>query len=218
MTPGAPIRVAITDDNEHFREALRDVLAFEPDMEVVGVWRHGLEALLGLESAKPDVLLLDINMPLMSGVEATRKLQEKFPDVRIIILTMHDDAGYVLETLKSGASGYLVKDGSVTEVVRAIREVAAGRGMVHPRVTQTVISQFHDRAPLNDSWKKLLTHREMDVLRELALGKSNQDIAESLNITPKTVKNYIFNIMSKLEVTDRTQAVIVAVKNRWLPA
>ncbi|MCL6547332.1 MAG: response regulator transcription factor [Alicyclobacillus sp.] len=216
--PDRPIRIAITDDNEHFRETLRDVLQFESDFQVVGVWRHGLEALLGLESARPDVVLLDINMPMMSGVEATRKLQEKFPDVRIIILSMHDDEGYVLETLKSGAAGYLVKDGSVTEVVRAIREVAAGRAMVHPRVTQTVIAQFQDRVELNDSWKEILTRREMDVLRELSLGKSNQEIAASLHISTKTVKNYIFSIMSKLEVTDRTQAVIVAVKNRWLPA
>ncbi|MCL6443302.1 MAG: response regulator transcription factor [Alicyclobacillus sp.] len=212
------IRIAITDDNEHFRETLRDVLSYEPDFEVVGMWKHGVEALLGLETVQPDVLLLDINMPMMSGVEATRKLQEKFPNVRIIILSMHDDAGYVLETLKSGASGYLVKDGSVTEVVRAIREVAAGRAMVHPRVTQTVIAQFQDRTDLDDSWKEVLTLREMDVLRELALGKTNQEIADSLHITPKTVKNHIFTIMSKLDVTDRTQAVLVAVKRHWLPA
>ncbi|MBX5436954.1 MAG: response regulator transcription factor [Alicyclobacillaceae bacterium] len=218
MTAHRPIRIAITDDNEYFRETLREVLQFESDFQVVGVWKHGLEALLGLEQARPDVVLLDINMPLMSGVEATRKLQEKFPDVRIIILSMHDDAGYVLETLKSGAAGYLVKDGSVTEVVRAIREVAAGRAMVHPRVTQTVIAQFQDRVELNDSWKEVLTPREMDVLRELASGKSNQEIAEALHISLKTVKNYIFNIMSKLDVADRTQAVLVAVKNRWLPA
>lgn len=216
MTPSDVVRVAITDDNEHFRETLRDVLQYEPDFEVVGVWRHGAEALLGLEKVNPDVLLLDINMPLMNGVETTKKLQERFPNVRIIILTMHDDEGYVLETLKSGASGYLVKDGSVSEIVRAVREVSAGRAIVHPQVTHTVIAQFQARQQLNDSWREVLTMREMDVLRELALGKSNEEIAEALHITVKTVKNHVSSIFLKLHVSDRTQAVIVALKNRWL--
>ena len=216
MIPGDSIRIAITDDNEHFRETLRDVLQYEPDFQVVGVWRHGAEALLGLETVRPDVLLLDINMPLMNGVEATKRLQARFPEVRIIILTMHDDEGYVLETLKSGASGYLVKDGSVGEIVRAVREVAAGRAIVHPQVTHTVIAQFQTRQEINDSWREVLTIREMDVLRELALGKSNEAIAETLHITVKTLKNHISSIFLKLHVTDRTQAVIVALKNRWL--
>ncbi len=216
MTLNSPIRIAITDDNENFRETLRDVLQYEQDIQVVGMWRHGQEALHGLETVRPDVLLLDINMPTMNGVEATKRLQERFPEVRIIILTMHDDEGYVLETLKLGASGYLVKDGSVSEIVRAIREVAAGRGIVHPSVTQTVIDQFHSHEQFDDSWQEVLTAREMDVLRELALGKSNDEVSETLGITVKTVKNHISNIFSKLEVTDRTQAVITAMKNHWL--
>lgn len=212
------IRVAIADDNEHFRDTLRDVLQYEPDFQIVGVWRHGADALMGLEEVQPDVLLLDINMPYMNGVETTKRLQVQYPEVRIIILTMHDDEGYVLETLKSGASGYLVKDGSVTEIVRAIREVASGRAIVHPQVTHTVIAQFQDRADMSDSWKEILTEREMDILRELAQGKSNEEISESLHITTKTVKNHISSILSKLRVTDRTQAVVIGLKNRWLPS
>lgn len=210
------IHIAIADDNEHFRETLRDVLQFESDFDIVGVWRHGGDVMVGLEEVQPDVLLLDINMPFMNGVEATKRLQVQYPEIRIIILTMHDDEGYVLETLKAGASGYLVKDGSVTEIVRAIREVAAGRAIVHPQVTHTVIAQFQDRMDMSNSWKEILTEREMDTLRELALGKSNEEIADALFITTKTVKNHISSILSKLHVTDRTQAVVIGLKNRWL--
>lgn len=172
----------------------------------------------GLETTDTDILLLDINMPFLNGVETTKQLQEKHPKVKIIILSMHDDEGYVLETLRSGASGYLVKDGSAVEVVRAVREVAAGRAIVHPQVTQTVLSQFYGNSVMNDSWRDVLTNREMEVLQELALGKSNEDIASALGITTKTVKSHVSNILSKLEVSDRTQAVILALRNHWLPA
>ncbi|MDQ0191103.1 response regulator transcription factor [Alicyclobacillus cycloheptanicus] len=210
------IRVAIADDNVHFRETLRDVLEYEKDFEVVGEWDHGGEALEGLATAKPDVLLMDINMPMMGGVEATKRLQQQFPDVKIVILSIHDEAGYVLDTLKSGASGYLVKDGSVSELVRAIREVAAGYAYVHSHVAHTVLAQFQEYQEVNNSWKDILTAREMDVLREMASGKSNEQIAASLHITLKTVKNHVSSIFSKLYVTDRTQAVLVAIKNHWL--
>ncbi len=211
------IRIAIADDNDHFRETLRDVLQYEEDFQVVALWKDGAEVLAGLESIATDILLLDINMPFVNGVEATKQLQAQFPKVKIIILSMHDDEGYVLETLKSGASGYLVKDGSVTEVVRAIREVAAGRAIVHPQVTHTVIAQFHDHTRLNDSWKEVLTKREMDVLEQLALGKSNEEISLTLEIAEKTVKSHVSSILAKLSVSDRTQAVILAMRKRWLP-
>jgi two-component system response regulator DegU len=213
-----PIRIAIADDNDQFRETLREVLSYESDLQVIAMWKNGAEAIKGLETVRPDVLLLDINMPILNGVDATKQLQARYPELKIIILSMYDDEGYVLETLKAGASGYLVKDGSVTEVVRAIREVAAGRGMVHPQVTQTIIQQFHDLALVNDDWKEILTNREMDVLRELALGKSNEEIADALGITEKTVKDHISNILAKLGVTDRTQAVVLAMKRRWIPS
>jgi two-component system, NarL family, response regulator DegU len=185
-------------------------------MQVVGLWRNGEEALKGLEEVHPDVLLLDINMPILNGVETTKQMSEQYPHVRIVILTMHDDESYVLETLKSGASGYLVKDGSVSEVVRAVREVAAGRAIVHPQVTQTVIAQFKERYATNDSWREVLTEREMEILRHLKFGKSNEEIAETLHITPKTVKNHISSILAKLSVTDRTQAVVIALQKKWL--
>ncbi|RIV18805.1 DNA-binding response regulator [Alicyclobacillaceae bacterium I2511] len=211
------IRIGIADDNEPFRETLSEILAFEPDFQVVGLWRHGAEALVGLGRVKPDVVLVDINMPMLNGVDLTKRAREKFPHIKVIILSMHDDEGYVLETLKAGAAGYLIKDGSGTEVVRAIREVAAGRAYVHPQVTRTVISQFRDKAKLEDTWRGLLTQREMDVLRQLWMGKANDEIAQSLNITTKTVKNHISSILTKLDVGDRTQAVVCAMRRHWLP-
>jgi len=211
------IRIGIADDNAQFRETLRDVLSFETDFEVTGVWKHGAEVLAGLERCLVDILLLDINMPLMNGVETNKKIQERFPKVKTIMLSMHDDAGYVLETLTSGATGYLVKDGAVDEIVRAIREVSAGHAIVHPQVTRTILAQFQERVSLNDSWRTVLTEREMDVLRQLAFGKSNDEVSESLQITLKTVKHHVSNILAKLDVSDRTQAVIVAMKRRWLP-
>ncbi|WP_233095884.1 response regulator transcription factor [Alicyclobacillus sp. SO9] len=218
MSSDKHIKIAIADDNDHFRDTLRDVLQYEPDFQVVALWPNGLDVMAGLETIDPDILLLDINMPFLNGVETTKQLQEKYPKVKIIILSMHDDEGYVLETLRSGASGYLVKDGSAVEVIRAVREVAAGRAIVHPQVTQTVLSQFYGNSVMNDSWREVLTNREMEVLQELALGKSNEDISAALGITTKTVKSHVSNILSKLEVSDRTQAVILALRNHWLPA
>lgn len=216
MIPYSMIRVAIADDNESFRDTLRDILQYESDMEIVGVWRHGQDALLGLEDVQPDVMLLDINMPFLNGVETTKRIQAKYPNVRIIILTMHDEDGYVLETLRSGASGYLVKDGSASEIIRAIREVAAGRAIVHPQVTHAVIAQFQYHTEISESWRDVLTEREMDVLRQMASGKTNDEIAACLHITPKTVKNHISSIFSKLAVMDRTQAVLYALKRKWI--
>jgi len=210
------IRVGIADDNEQFRDTLRDILEYESDMQIAGIWRHGADLLLGLEDIQPDIVLLDINMPYLNGVDALKRIRARYPRIRIIILTMHDEDGYVLETLKSGASGYLVKDGSATEIIRAIREVHAGRAIVHPQVTHAVIAQFQFHTDLNDSWRKLLTEREMDVLREIANGKTNEDIATVLHITAKTVKNHVTSIFSKLDVSDRTQAVLIALRRKWL--
>lgn len=215
---GYTIHVGIADDNQQFRETLRDILVYEPDMEIVGMWRHGADVILGLEDVQPDVLLLDINMPHLNGVEATKRIQERYPDVKIIILTMHDEDGYVLETLRAGASGYLVKDGSASEIIRAIREVYAGRAIVHPQVTHAVIAQFQFHTDLNETWREVLTDREMDILRLISDGKSNDEIANSLHLSPKTVKNHVSSMFSKLHVTDRTQAVLVALKRKWIPS
>ncbi len=212
------IRIAIADDNEKYRSTLCTVLEYEPDFEVVALWSHGGEVLTKIGSASPDVLLLDLHMPHINGIETMKRLQYSNVNAKIIILTMYDDAEYVLETLKSGASAYLVKDGSSEEIVRAIREVASGGSVIHPQVAKTIIAQFQDTVELSDSWQSVLTSREMDVLRELAQGKTNEEIAETLHITIKTVKNHVSSILSKLHVTDRTQAVIVAMKQRWLPA
>jgi two-component system, NarL family, response regulator DegU len=212
------IRIAIADDNEQYRNSLRTVLEYEPDFRVCGMWSHGGEVLTKIISISPDVLLLDIHMQNINGIETIKRLQDYNVNTKIIILTMYDDAGYVLETLKAGASAYLVKDGATDEIIRAIREVASGGAIIHPQVAKTIIAQFQEAVELSNSWQSILTAREMEVLQELALGKTNEGIAESLHIAIKTVKNHVSSILSKLEVTDRTQAVIVAMKQRWLPA
>jgi two-component system, NarL family, response regulator DegU len=212
------IRIAIADDNEQYRNTLQTVLEYEQDFRVIGLWSRGEEVITKISSTSPDVLLLDIHMRQMNGIETIKRLQEFNITSKIIVLTMYDDAEYVLEALKAGASAYLVKDGSSDEIVRAIREVASGGAVIHPQVAKTIIAQFQDTVELNDSWQSILTSREMEVLRELALGKTNEEIAESLHIALKTVKNHVSSILSKLHVTDRTQAVIVAMKQRWLPA
>ncbi len=210
------VRIAIADDNEQYRNTLREVLEFEPDLKVVALWGHGKEVLGKIEDVLPDILLLDIHMPHMNGIETTKQLQNRTTKTRVIILTMYDDAGYVLETLKSGAAGYLVKDGSSDEIIHAIREVAAGRAIIHPQVAKTIIDQFQDTVELSDTWQSVLTPREMEVLQQLAFGKTNEEVADVLHITVKTVKNHVSSILSKLEVTDRTQAVLVAMRERWI--
>lgn len=218
MNHQSVIRIAIADDNEQYRNTLQTVLEYEQDFRVIGLWSRGEEVITKISSTSPDVLLLDIHMPQMNGIETIKRLQEFNITSKIIVLTIYDDAEYVLEALKAGASAYLVKDGSSDEIVRAIREVASGGAVIHPQVAKTIIAQFQDTVELNDSWQSILTSREMEVLKELALGKTNEEIAESLHIALKTVKNHVSSILSKLHVTDRTQAVIVAMKQRWLPA
>ncbi|WAH37677.1 response regulator [Alicyclobacillus dauci] len=216
MGQSAPLRVAIAEDNDEFRLTLRDILSYEPNMEVPAIWRNGREVLSEIDDVKPDILLLDISMPIMTGVETVRALHERGCPTKVIMLTMHDDEDVVLQTLKYGAAGYLVKDGSVEDIIRAVREVAAGRGMLHPQVTTILLNEMARAGQLNDDWKGILTAREYDVLRELAKGKSNEQISETLHITLKTAKNHVSHILAKLDVSDRAQAVLHAVRERWV--
>lgn len=216
MNCGAPLRVAIAEDNDEFRLTLRDIVSYEPDMEVPSLWRNGREVLDEIDKVKPDVLLLDINMPMMDGVETVRKLGERQCQTKVIMLTMHIEEEIVLASLRHGAAAYVVKDGSVDEIIRSIREVAAGRGFVHPQVTPILLHEMVHTAELRDTWNEVLTVREYDVLCELAKGKSNEQIAESLHITVKTAKNHMSHILAKLGVTDRAQAVLYALRSRWV--
>lgn len=220
-------RIVIIDDHQLFREGVKRILEFEKSFEVVAEGDDGTEALKLVEKYNPDVVLMDINMPTVNGVEATRELIEKYPDTRVIILSIHDDENYVQHALKSGASGYLLKEMDADALIEAVKVVAEGGAYLHPKVTHNLVKEYRRlaaeegnvlstsnsevRRPLH-----LLTRRECEVLQLLADGKSNKGIGEALFISEKTVKNHVSNILQKMNVNDRTQAVVVAIKNGWV--
>src|SRR5690554_2812991 len=225
------VRILIADDHSLFREGLKRILNMEDDFEVIAECGDGIRVLELCNEDKPDIILMDINMPLENGVVATEKVREYFPDVKVIILSIHDDESYVFETLRKGASGYLLKDMESEELVHAIRSVAAGYAYIHPKVTGKLINQLRRMTYLNEvgvvansdhlheagvkyihKAESPLTKREAEVLRLMAEGKNNKAIGEFLFISEKTVKNHVSSILQKLSVVDRTQAVINAIK------
>lgn len=216
MTKTEVVRIAIAEDNDEFRLTLNDILSYEPDMEVVAMWRNGREVLMNIDEIQPEILLLDVNMPIVTGTEVVAELRKRRCPTKVIMLTMYDHEEPVLTSLRNGAASYLVKDGSVEQIIGAVREVTAGRGVVHPQVAPIVIHEMSRQTELEDSWKGVLTPREYDVLGELALGKTNEQIAEALHITVKTAKNHVSHILAKLSVTDRAQAVLYALRKRWV--
>ena len=232
------IRIVLVDDQTLIRQGIQTLLELEPDLQVVGVAGNGREALAAVERAQPDVVLMDVRMPEMDGVTATRALHERFPDVGVIILTTFDDDEYVFDGLKAGARGYLLKDTNSDDLAAAVRAVAAGQALMQPSIARKVVAEFsrlaanHDRdarrpanpadsspeplavpkaaPPASQAQIQTLTERELDVLRGLAAGLSNKEIADRLVITEGTVKNHVSNLLGKLEVRDRTQAVLKA--------
>ncbi|WP_027409274.1 response regulator [Anoxybacteroides tepidamans] len=220
-------RIIIIDDHQLFREGVKRILQFEEQFEIVAEGADGSEALALVEQYKPDIVIMDINMPNVNGVEATRQLVETYPNTKVVVLSIHDDENYVMHALKTGASGYLLKDMDADTLVEAVKVVAEGGSYLHPRVTHNLIQEYRRLAAgTNGKEEKtkrevclplhLLTRRECEVLQLLADGKSNRGIGEALFISEKTVKNHVSNILQKLNVNDRTQAVVVAIKNGWV--
>jgi DNA-binding NarL/FixJ family response regulator len=209
------IQVLLVDDQQLVRQGLRLLLEIEPDIRVVGQAANGCEALAQVAALRPEVVLMDVRMPVMDGVEATRELAARFPEVGVIILTTFEDDAIVFEGLKAGARGYLLKDISSEEMADAVRKVASGEALIQPRITRKVLAEFSRLAGMAASPQprplpEPLTGREQEVLRALARGLSNREIAEALVITEGTVKNHVSNLFAKLQVRDRTQAVLKA--------
>jgi len=209
------IRLLIVDDQRLMRDGLRILLETEPDFEVAGEAENGQAALEAFEDLHPDVVLMDIRMPVMDGVEAIRQLRAAWPDARVIILTTFDDDAYVFDGLRAGALGYLLKDVSGDELADAIRTVAAGGALIDPSVTRKVVAEFArlgNNAPARrtPTLPDPLTDREIEILRHLAEGLSNREIAARLYLAEGTVKNYVSNIFNKIGVRDRTQAALRA--------
>ncbi len=208
------IRLMLVDDQRLMRDGLRTLLELEEDFEIVGEAENGQQALDLYERLQPDVVMMDIRMPLMDGVEATRHLHEQWPEAQVIILTTFDDDEYVFEGLRAGAQGYLLKAVSSAELADAIRTVAAGGALIDPSVTRKVVAEFARMAPSTrppqQELVESLSDRELDVLRLLAEGFTNKEIAQRLFLAEGTVKNYVTSILGKIGARDRTQAALRA--------
>lgn len=206
-------RVLLVDDHEVVRMGLMVLINDQPDCEVVGEAGTAAEALRLVERLRPDVVLMDIRMPVLDGVAATRRLRERWPAAQVIILTTFDDDEYVFDGLRAGAQGYLLKAVSSDELAEAIRTVAAGGALIDPSVTRKVVAEFARLAPPRQGAAALpepLSERELEVLRLLAAGLTNREIANRLFLAEGTVKNYVTNILGKIGARDRTQAALRA--------
>ncbi|NEU30266.1 response regulator transcription factor [bacterium LRH843] len=224
------INIVIIDDHQLFREGVKRILDLEPEFEIVASGQDGSEAMDLVRTHRPDVILMDINMPEMNGVEATRELVKAFPHVKVLILSIHDDESYVTHVLKTGASGYLLKEMDAAALVEAVKVVASGGAYIHPKVTHNLIKEYRRLATENDQHEEsigyreveyrkplhILTRRECEVLQLMTDGQSNRTIGETLFISEKTVKNHVSNILQKMSVNDRTQAVVEAIKKGYV--
>ena len=214
------IRVLLVDDQSLFREGLRTLLSVQADIEVVAEAGNGEEALRQATQTRPDVVLMDLQMPVLDGVAATRRLRAELPESRVIVLTTFDNDEYVFEGLRAGAVGYLLKDAPSEKLVEAIRAAARGESFLQPSVAAKVIAEFarmSEQAPIRPQpLVEPLSDRELEILRLIATGASNKEIASLLFIAEGTVKNHITNILGKLEVRDRTQAALKAKELRLI--
>ena len=208
------VTILLVDDQRLMREGLRTLLELEPGLQVVGEASQGQEALDQYASLQPDVVLMDVRMPVMDGVESTRQLMSLWPQCRVIILTTFDDDEYVFEGLRAGALGYLLKDVSIQGLADAIRTVMAGGVLIEPSVARKVVAEFARMTSLppraSSGLDDPLSEREVDILRLLAQGLTNREIARRLYLAEGTVKNYVTNILSKIGARDRTQAALRA--------
>jgi DNA-binding NarL/FixJ family response regulator len=211
---GDRLRVLLVDDHDLFRTGLRNLLE-EQGVQVVGEASGGADALRVVREIAPDVVVMDLNMPGMTGVEATREITAVAPLTRVVVLTISDEDDDVMDAIVAGACGYLVKDSSIEELMRGIHAAAIGESLISPPIASKVLQRM--RAVTLDQGAETiraeLSERELDVLRLIANGKDNAEIAEALHISPKTVKNHISNILMKLQIENRIQAAVYAVRS-----
>ena len=216
------ISLLLVDDHAVVRAGTRQLLERQPDMLVVGEAADGEEAVRLAEELKPQVAVMDVRMPKMSGVEATRRIKQRVPQVAVLVLTAHDDDEYVFALLQAGANGYLLKTAETEELVRAIRTVAAGHSSLDPTVAGKVVAQFATGGPLPDLAASVrdeyqgLTEREMEILRLVGKGLTNKKIGKMLYISDRTVQAHLSNIFSKLGVESRTEAAMYAARRGWV--
>ncbi len=208
------VKLLICDDQEVVREGLRAILGNVPGIEVIGVVSNGAEAVEAVATNKPDVVLMDLNMPIMNGVQATRELAANHPDTKVLVLTTYDAEEWVVDAIRAGAAGYMLKDTPRDQLVAAIKGTAAGKTHVDPAVAGDLFARVATGADgVDTKVADNLSDREMDVLRLLGKGLSNNEIAAQLFLSEGTVRNYVSAVLAKLQVADRTQAAVLAVKN-----
>jgi RNA polymerase sigma factor (sigma-70 family) len=215
MASGDLVRVLIADDHAPFRQGIRRLLDGAGDMEVVGEAASGEETARLVEELAPDVVLLDIKMPGMSGIDAARIIKATSPRTRVVILTVYTNDEFLFEAIKAGAMGYLLKDTSPQELLRAVRVVCQGEGLLAPAMAAKIFKEFARTATTPDLRAVLahLTQRETEILQHVTAGLANKEIAQRLQISERTVKNHLSNIMEKLHVNSRTQAAVYALRS-----
>ncbi|MFA1509382.1 MULTISPECIES: response regulator [Priestia] len=207
------IKILIADDHHVVRKGLVFFLQTQPDLEVVGEASNGEEAIKLATSLEPHIVLMDLSMPVLDGIEATKELKKQAPHIQVMILTSFSDQDHVIPALEAGASGYQLKESDPDELVTAIRKLMNGENQLHPKVTTHLLTRLTKSSEKKVNFIDHLTKREKDVLKEIAKGKSNKEIGVALHITEKTVKTHVSNILSKLGVQDRTQAALYAVQH-----
>lgn len=209
------ISIMITDDHSMIREGLKSLLELDDDIKVIAEAVDGRDCLDKLDVYKPDVLLLDINMPNMNGLEVLKELKARKSKVKVLVLTVHNETEYLMKAVDIGINGYVLKDSESAELKKAIRAIMDGETYIQPSLIPALNAKRLER---NEDEEKIdsLTRRELEVLKLLAIGMYNKEVAEKLEISERTVKNHVSNIFKKLEVTDRTQAAVFAIRNNFI--
>ena len=216
-----PTRLAIVDDHELTRESLQNMLSDEPDIEIVGEAANGRQALSLGSRFRPDLILMDVRMPVMDGLEATKEIKQRYPEISVMMLTMHENPDYLLGALKAGAAGYVLKDATREEIIEAVRRVRNGESPLDPELAARLLRRLASEGEVSKGMGdphavpyavEPLTPRELEVLGLMKLGRTNREIAGDLVISLGTAKNHVEHIISKLGVSDRTQAVVKALE------
>ena len=220
FTEGAPtrrIQVLLVDDHPIVRKGTKEMLEPYPDLEVMGEASDGREALAFVSASRPDVILMDVSMPGMNGIEATQAIKKLTPSVAILVLTSYDDDAYVFALLEAGAAGYIMKNAREEELIHAIRSVFEGESVLHPSIAKKVLGRFSAQSQAAQNHDNdALSPRELEVMRSAATGSTNKEIAKVLDISPRTVQVHLANIFSKLGVGSRTEAVLYGIKRGWI--
>lgn len=216
-----PIRIILADDHVMLRQGTAELLRRQADIDVVGEAANGQEAVILAQQTRPDIVVMDVRMPVLSGIEATHIIREQLPQVQVLVLTAHDDDQYIFSLLQAGASGYLLKTAPISELLKAIRQVHAGESPLDPTIARKVVARMAktgstDQVPGDQESRETLTPRELEVLQLLAQGMSNRAIGEALFISDRTVQAHLTSIFAKTQVSSRLEAVLNGIRRGWL--